>query len=83
MNKLLGYFTTGIGLIGLIVTYAPVNQLLGSPIPASLTTIATAVTGIILVIGIFLLSKSKTKTKEVPIYEGQKIVGYRVIQQKA
>ena len=79
--KIIGYI---IAIIGVIVVAASlfeqVRSLLTFLPEAATTTILLIVGAILLIIGIFIIikgSKAKQKTEEVPIYEGEKVVGYR------
>jgi hypothetical protein len=79
MVKALGYLISAIGIIVLALSFEQIRTLLKIPIPAGITDIILLVAGgIIVVIGIVFISKSpRQKGKEVPIYKGKKIVGYR------
>tara|TARA_Y100000034_G_C6822179_1_gene370399 strand:- start:100 stop:351 length:252 start_codon:yes stop_codon:yes gene_type:complete len=81
MNKILGYIISAIGLIALALTFDPIKSALNIPLPAQLnTTMLTIIAIVLLAIGIFLIikgSKASQKHKEVPIYKGKKIIGYR------
>ena len=82
-SKTLGYILSGLGLLGLIVTYDPVNKILGSIIPTNLLFVGTIISAVLLIIGIFLISRSSNtgKIEEVPIYHGKNVVGFRRIKQ--
>jgi len=83
MNKFIGYILSFVGVIGLAVTYEPVNKALGNIIASSLIMTATIVSVALLIIGIVLISKSsEKKIEEVPIYHGKDIVGFRRIHKK-
>jgi len=78
-KKLIGYIIALIGLAGLVSTTFPE---LKSQIPQLATlnnTTLTIISIVILIIGIILtLKKSTIKAlKEVPIFEGKDVVGYR------
>jgi len=85
MAKLLGYLISLIGLAGLALTFEPVKQIVNVPLPEQITpTILTIGSVIVIVIGLFLVSRSSSKRSpgrqrehEVPIYHGKEIVGYR------
>jgi len=82
VSKTLSYSLSGLGLLGLFITYAPINKAFGTLIPENYLFTATIISALILIIGIFLISKSNSgKIKEVPIYHGKDVVGYRRIKQ--
>ncbi|MBT4166338.1 hypothetical protein HOE04_04840 [archaeon] len=77
-NKLLGYAIAGLGLAGLAL---PSFNILPN-IPKIYLTIPAL---ILIAIGVMMLitsgsgkSKNNQSQKEVPIYKGKEIVGYRV-----
>jgi hypothetical protein len=83
VSKIIGYVIALVGLAGLAVTSLPT---LNSQIPSQLTSIVPAkylmIGALILVIlgAVFAFggfSSSKQKAREVPIYKGKEIVGYR------
>lgn len=86
MKKILGYLISLIGLAGIALTAIP-NLKAQIKIPAAIigipltNTIMIILSIIILAIGIFIVLTSKksssSQKKEVPIYEGDKVVGYR------
>jgi hypothetical protein len=89
MKKVIGYILALVGLIGLAgAIFTPVREKVLSVLPEE---IGGAVGTSLLVISLVLLgagivmiyleggfSSSKQKQKEVPIYKGKEIVGYRV-----
>ena len=82
MLKILGYIISIIGLIALALTVETVKKIVSLQLPPQLNnTILTIVGVVILLIGIFLVIKnpdnSATKNVEVPIYQGNQIIGYR------
>ena len=75
MQKLKGYLLSGVGLFILALSITPVYTKIEiiQKIPANFLMIA----GIILaILGVALTSRGG-KVKEVPIYHGKNIVGYR------
>ena len=77
-NKLLGYAIAGLGLLGLALPSLNI-------LPNINKFILTIPSLILIAIGVMMLittgsTKSKTQQsqKEVPIYKGKEIVGYRV-----
>jgi len=77
-NKLLGYAIAFLGLVGLALSAGNIIQ--GIPkafilIPAM---ILTAIGIMILIISGGKTGNSKQVEKEVPIYKGKEIIGYRV-----
>lgn len=79
MNKLIAYI---IAIIGLAVIILSLNlSKLNLSLPASIKPAYIMIAGIILVILGIVLSMNKGKasqvSEEVPIYHGNKIVGYR------
>ena len=82
IKKSVGYVLAGIGVVGLACgTFAPLRDALF--LPASLSSgVLTSLSLVIVVAGaatVYLSGKSNNKGKEVPIYEGKKVVGYRRI----
>ena len=81
MAKLVGYI---LAVLGLVVIILSLNlSKLGFNLPASIKAAYVMIAGIVLLIlGIFLVigkgSKATSQSaEEVPIYHGNKIVGYR------
>ena len=81
VNKALGYLIAVIGLIGLFLSVEDVAK--GFPVLSSISSKiilypAMAITAVGIVIIIASSSGKKLKQeKEVPIFHGKKIVGYR------
>lgn len=83
MNKILGYILAVLGLVALALTVPSISNAFKIALSASLITTLTIAGLALLVIGIIIVSKSSTpKVKEVPIYHGKDVVGFRVIKQK-
>ena len=80
MNKTLSYIITAIGLIIFALSFQSVQTALKLKLPSSLSTnVLTIISIIILAVGLFLIVKTSSgeKVKEVPIYKGKDIVGFR------
>ena len=78
MKKWLGYILVIIGLVGLSSGVIPqIKEKI--PIPASITPLYITIGSIALIIvGILLLKQGSEKSSlEVPIYKGNRIIGYR------
>ena len=79
MTKILGYIISLAGIIAVAYASFPASQKIIS-IPENIPTPYITIAGAILaLIGILIIVKSgnSKQTKEVPIYEGKKIIGYR------
>lgn len=80
-KKIIGYIICLAGLFGIALTFPVVAKTLNITIPAQITTQVLTIASIILIlIGVVLLYTKKGssgKVSEVPIYHGDKIVGYR------
>ena len=79
----LGYFLALLGIVALALSQETLRKPFSITLPESLSSSALMIAGaVLIVIGLFFLagkgnnSVSK-KDSEVPIYEGNKIVGYR------
>lgn len=80
MKKSVGYIIAIIGLFIFLISFAPVSKLLGFSLPAGITDTTVSIVSLILIIvGAFFIYKSKTpqQPSEVPIYHGEKVVGFR------
>ncbi len=82
-NQILGYGFSGLGIIGILLSNETAKNLI--PVIQNLSANLILIIGIILtIIGIIILfltsKKRKSKLKEVPIYEGKEIVGYRKVK---
>lgn len=82
IKKSLGYVLSIIGLIGLASSLFPEVKVQFPPL-VQIDNLSLTAAGIILIlIGIFIVMKTSSKRglkipREVPIYRGNKIVGYR------
>lgn len=83
MNKSIPYVLSVLGLILVLLGFDGIRTILNISVLESLNGIYLSLAGVVLVVlAIILLRKNPSKKmKEVPIYEGKKIVGYRMIQQ--
>lgn len=82
-NKILGYSVSVIGVIIVLLSFTQIQKALKITFPAYLTTsILTIIGVVVLAVGSFILIKfsSSGKLTEVPIYHGEKVVGYRRIK---
>jgi len=83
MKKVIGYLLVAVGLILLVITSKPFQSYLTqvpfiSEQPAMYLMVAGAV---LIIVGIFIGIKggsSSKKEREVPIFKGKDVVGYRV-----
>ena len=79
MGKILGYVLSLIGILGVVIyTFPEVAAYTG--IPTNFIDLTFLIVSVVVVlIGVFLAAKSGSgkQQKEVPIYRGNKIVGYR------
>ncbi len=84
--KIFGYIISALGLIGIAISTKPImsSTPLLSSIPISFSKYILIIGVILVGVGIILvmsMSQNKTKLgKEVPIYKGKEIVGYRVLK---
>ncbi len=81
-KTIIGYVLAIIGLIGLALTFEPIQKIAKITLPPQISNLyLTTGSVIILLIGVFLVFKSgggsSGKVSEVPIYHGKNIVGYR------
>ncbi|MCX8159132.1 MAG: hypothetical protein N3D20_02470 [Candidatus Pacearchaeota archaeon] len=75
-SKLLSYILMGIGIIIILLSYPQISKPLKITLPIS--DLYLMIIGIIVVIiGAFISFWRSEKIEEVPIYHGEKIVGYR------
>jgi len=89
MNKTISYILIGVGALTFILSYPSIRTILGLPLlciqrtppqlPLCITDVWVMIAGIVLILlGAFLGFRSSSKqAAEVPIYHGDKIVGYR------
>lgn len=84
MNKPIGYLISIIGLVGLSAwSSADLNKVISKVLPFIeniSNTILLIISIVLIAIGLFLVTKSPAysrKSKEVPIFRGKEIIGYR------
>ena len=82
MKKVIGYIISVVGLIILSLTFEQIKEMIRIPGLENFTNIQLMIIGLVIaVMGILLIATSKktrkTKGKEIPIYKGKEIVGYR------
>lgn len=80
MKKLIGYFLSAIGLFGIVIYSVPEIAKI-SKLPEALSGTSLAIfSGALVIVGLFIVIKSggsSKQNKEVPIFKGKNIVGYR------
>lgn len=83
-NKTLGYVLAGAGLIIFFLSYPGIRALTGLTLPANFSDLYLTIVGVVLLlVGAFVAFKGTAKeVREVPIYHGKEIVGYRVLGKK-
>lgn len=83
IKKILGYSLSVIGIGLIAITFPEVTKVVTLPLPAGVSTNYILIGGIIITaVGLFLVMGKnkpgkKQKATEVPIYEGNQVVGYR------
>jgi len=82
-NKMLGYILMGVGLIVFLLSWPGIRALAGIA-SIGISDIYLSLIGIVvLLVGAYIgFRGSRKKVKEVPIYKGKEVVGYRVISEK-
>jgi uncharacterized membrane-anchored protein len=78
--KLIGIIAIVLGAISLLLTVDSVKAQVPIQIPAQITSMYLTIIGIVLlIVGLFLIkgTSNKLSSKEIPIYKGNQIVGYR------
>lgn len=84
LNKIIGYILSVFGIAALLLSFDAVQKASGLTMPSSLSNTVLTIIGLVLLgIGMFLIVKTggSGKVKEVPIYHGKEIVGYRRINE--
>ena len=79
-KSMLGYIISIIGIIFIALSFDSIKKASKLSLPAFLTPNTLMIVGIVIVVvGIFLSLQSgkSKKIKDLPIYEGKEIVGYR------
>lgn len=83
MNKILGYIVSVLGIFILLAGVKPTNEIVKGAVPVLANINDYVIMGIgviIIVAGILILRNSHggaRRGREVPIYQGKNIVGYR------
>ena len=83
IKRSIGYILTIIGVLAIALTFAPIANLIPLTLPETITNFQLILGGIIVIIIGILLIKTKSKHKksktqrEIPIYKGNDIIGYR------
>jgi hypothetical protein len=75
-SKIFGYIIALVGLVGLANSIIPEVGILPQQFTGTIPMIASLV---ITLVGIVLIMKGSSgkRTREVPIYEGKEVIGYR------
>lgn len=84
-NKTLGYILLGAGLIIFLLSYSGIRAIIGLTIPANFSDLYLTIIGVVLLlVGAYIAFKgaSAKEVREVPIYKGKEVVGYRVLGKK-
>jgi len=80
-KKVIGYILVAIGFILLIITSSPFQTYLAQvPFLSQQPTMYLMIAGaVVIIVGVFfLMGKQQKKEREVPIFKGKDVVGYRV-----
>lgn len=79
MKKTLGYILGGLGIIAFALSYTSVRDFLKVPSLGLSDTIWMIAGIVLIVVGGYVLLRKKQEgaPREVPIYQGQRIIGYR------
>jgi len=80
MNKILGYILTALGVIGIAAYSVPQVKQSIPGLSEVTDTILITISIILFLIGIFFIVKGGgggRQAREVPIYHGKNVVGYR------
>jgi ABC-type uncharacterized transport system permease subunit len=85
MAKALGFILMIIGVIAIALSFSQVRSIISITLPAQFSDIYLIVAGIVLVLlGSFMLKgsgggRARAAGQELPIYQGNKIIGYRKV----
>ena len=86
MNRSLGYVISLVGIVILVLGIKPVNESFNLAFLEGVSGNVLLVIGIVIAaIGVFILRSSPGRTKqskEVPIFHGKEVVGYRRMGKK-
>ena len=79
VKKVLGYVFAGAGVLVSLASFPKIRVLFKIALPAAISDNTVFIVGMgLLIIGaIFSFGTGGSSKKEVPIYQGDKIVGYR------
>jgi len=79
MKKIVGIVAGLVGLVIFVLSFAAVRTAFKIAIPKGISdNILMIVGGVLLIVGaIFSFGKGKKKMREVPIYHGENVVGFR------
>ena len=78
-KQLIGYILSAIGLIGLALSSKLGEKILPQNIPSEYILIpSVTITAVGIIILLLTSKKGIGKNKELPIYKGKEVVGYRV-----
>lgn len=81
MKKILGYILSLLGVAGLSLTIQKIREITKITFLENISNLQITIVSVVLIlIGIFLVLKSRntaSSEKEVPIYHGEQVVGYR------
>ena len=82
MNKVLGYVLVGVGLLIFLLSFPKVANVVKIPLPAGATSNVLMIIGVVIIgVGAFIVSKGTSSApKEVPIYHGKEVVGFRRVK---
>ena len=83
-KSLIGYILAIVGILGFLLTYEFAQTLINITLPNEITsTVLTIISLALILLGGFLVwkfSNKKGQLKEVPIYSGKRVVGYRMVK---
>lgn len=83
MQKVLGYILSVLGIISLALTLDIITVPFKIALPSYLDDITLTITGVLLAgagMYIILWGEGKGGPREVPIYHGRQIIGYRTVK---
>ena len=80
-KSVIGYILSIVGLIGITYSVGNITEIIPIPLLSTIPSLYLTIGGTILVIAgitIILLETKSNKQKEIPIYKGKEVVGYRI-----
>lgn len=82
MNKMLGYVLIAVGLVIFLLSFPAVAAVVKIPMPVGATSNVLMIVGVVVLgVGAFMVSKGTSSApKEVPIYHGKEVVGFRRVK---